>query len=82
VIARILRLAVVVPVMVLATALPALADSNASVDHVCTSPGTVTRPPGPPPADNYTVVMANGRLVALAYVPGPCGAPGFVKTHS
>jgi hypothetical protein len=66
-------------VTALASTAPAMADSAASVTMVCTQFGTVSLPPGPPPAQGVITVSVNGRVVTTTFVPGPCAAPGFLK---
>ena len=63
----------------LASTAPAMADSASSVTMVCTEFGTVSLPPGPPPAQGLITVSVHGQLVTTHFVPGPCAAPGFLK---
>jgi hypothetical protein len=78
---RIVWIALIALATMMATAGTAGAQGNATPFKQCVEPGVVTVPPGPPPAQNIVGVEVNGQVVTQVYVPGPCGAPGFVQTH-
>ena len=62
-------------------AAPAQAEP-ATVTTVCTEFGTALLPENAPPVKaGLITVVVRGEVVTTRYVPGPCNAPGFVKTH-
>ena len=65
-----------------AVTVPAYASGAANVTMVCTQFGTALLPANAPPIKGGIItVVVNGQVITTHFVPGPCNAPGFVKTH-
>ena len=65
-----------------AVTVPAYASGPANVTMVCTQFGTALLPANAPPIKGGIItVEVNGQVITTHFVPGPCNAPGFVKTH-